>query len=102
MAAVRELLPREAAPAPGTMHRVPPERFESNLRALTAALEAEGVEVRLLAFPMVEPSNEHLEVLRRLGAQEVTLPRELFFEKDPIHLTSQGHDRLAQEIATAW
>lgn len=102
MAALGVLLQRKAAPPPATVPRVDAEHFEQNLRDLKQRLSAEGVEVRFVAFPMVEPALDHLEVLDRFDALRVDLPREAFFEQDPIHLTAEGHQAMAEQIAAWW
>lgn len=82
--------------------RVPPDRYRANLQALISRVEAAGAKVMLLDFPMVEPSQEHQQVLRELGGRtplsSPVLNRELFFAEDPIHLTPEGHRALAQRV----
>jgi lysophospholipase L1-like esterase len=100
--ALTVLIHRDAPTAPRTAVRVPADKFRENLVAMTELLEAAGVEVRLLAFPMVDPPEEHLQVLRELGAKEAALDRQNFFDNDPIHLNAEGHDTLARLVAATW
>jgi hypothetical protein len=81
--------------------RVSPEDYAQNLKALIA--EAAPAEVWLLAFPMVEPARAWRESLEGLGPPVLSpeLPREAFFPDDPIHLTAEGHARLARALAPA-
>jgi len=102
MDALGGLVRRNATPPPATLPRVDAERFGENLDALIQTFTDAGVEVRLLSFPMVEPALEHQAELRERGAISVSLPRDQFFEHDPIHLTPEGHQAMAQQVAEAW
>ena len=102
MDALGGLVRRNATPPPATLPRVDAERFGENLDALIQTFTDAGVEVRLLSFPMVEPALEHQAELRERGAISVSLPRDQFFEHDPIHLTPEGHQAMAQQVTEAW
>jgi hypothetical protein len=89
------------AAAPTGQPRVSAQQYAQNLKALIA--EAAPAEVWLLAFPMVEPAHAWRESLEGLGPRLLSpeLPREAFFRDDPIHLTVEGHERLARALAPA-
>lgn len=95
--------PRAPAAPQGATVRVPPAQYLANLRALVERVRAAGATVEVLAFPMLRPPAAHLAALEVL-AQEVpvlrpSLPADSFFPEDPIHLTPEGHLRLAQALA---
>ncbi len=78
--------------------RVPPDRYETNLRALVEL--AGDAEVLLLAFPQREPSAAWIEALGRVGPPVLApqLEARHFFPSDPIHLTPAGHAALASAL----
>lgn len=100
--ALTVLVRRDAPSTPPSAVRVPADRFRENLVAMTEQLTDAGIEVRLLGFPMLDPPEAHIEVLRELDATVVSLDRANFFEHDPIHLNAKGHDNLARLVAETW
>ncbi|MCK6516022.1 GDSL-type esterase/lipase family protein [Myxococcota bacterium] len=108
MTALRQLRPRpqgQAAAPAGPTARVPADRYLNNLRALKAQAEAAGAEVSFVVFPMLRRPEAHLAALQTLSAEaqvlSPALPPESFFAEDPIHLTAEGHDQLARQLAEA-
>ena len=108
LTALRQLRPRPKGPAAapsGPTTRVPPDRYLTNLRALKAQAEAAGVAVTFVAFPMQRRPEAHLDALKTLSAEALVLspalPAAAFFAEDPIHLTADGHDQLARQLAEA-
>ena len=108
MTALRQLRPRpqgQAAAPAGPTARVPADRYLNNLRALKAQAEAAGAEVSFVVFPMLRRPEAHLAALHTLSAEaqvlSPALPPESFFAEDPIHLTAEGHDQLARQLAEA-
>jgi lysophospholipase L1-like esterase len=108
MTALRQLRPRpqgEAAAPAGPTTRVPADRYLTNLRALKAKAEAAGAEVTFVAFPMIRRPEAHLAALQTLSGEaqvlSPALPSSAFFAEDPIHLTADGHDQLARQLAEA-
>lgn len=91
----------------GTVPRVPAERYAQNLRALIEGIRAAGAEPLLLAFPMVDRPEAHIDALVRVSEEQGVpllqpqLEGSDFFAEDPIHLTPEGNARLAAEVA-AW
>ena len=85
----------------GGQRRVSPEDFESNLRTVIEAANARGIPVLLLQFPMQESEPEYQRVIQRMGVRTVepVLTSDAFFPTDPIHLTPDGHSRLAEAVA---
>jgi lysophospholipase L1-like esterase len=101
----------------------PPEAYRRNLEAITAAARSKGIQVWLLtqAFLDVIPSHqmgaiekachqgllEHNQVIREMAADEslglidldTTMPREVNYFADPIHMTPEGNQRKAELIA---
>ena len=109
LTALRLLRPKpqgQAAAAPaGPTTRVPADRYLTNLRALKARAEAAGAEVTVVAFPMLRRPEAHLAALQTLSAEAQVLlpdlPSTAFFAEDPIHLTAEGHEALARQLAEA-
>ncbi|MEY3211882.1 MAG: hypothetical protein RIT28_2363 [Pseudomonadota bacterium] len=108
MTALRQLRPRpqgQAAAPSGPTARVPADRYLTNLRALKAQAEAAGAEVTFVVFPMLRRPEAHLAALQTLSAEaqvlSPTLPSTAFFVEDPIHLTADGHEALARQLAEA-
>ena len=87
-------------PVNASMPRVSPEDFAANLQTLAAVAGQHQVDAVVLAFPMVNPPMEHLGVLGDvgLGVLSPELPREAFFEFDPLHLNAEGHQLLAAAL----
>ncbi len=50
---------------------------------------------------MVEPPLAHLRAMATVDAPVLapSLPRDAFFDHDPIHLTAQGNDTLAEALS---
>ena len=108
MSALRLLRPKpqgQAAAPAGPTTRVPADRYLTNLRALKAQAEAAGAEVTFVAFPMQRRPEAHLAALQTLSAEaqvlSPTLPSTAFFVEDPVHLTADGNDQLARQLAEA-
>jgi len=99
---LRNLLPRRARAR--SVPRVSPEDLADNLHAVVSQALARGVAVVLLDFPSQQPSVAHQAALRavsgKLGVPLLapTLPADLFFEHDPIHLRAAGHQRVADVL----
>lgn len=93
---------RPARPAVGTVPRVSPAAYAANLRTIGDRARAAGAAIVYLAFPMVEPPVAHLDALRSVAADALfpVLDRAAFFPHDPIHLTPDGHRRLADWLRT--
>jgi hypothetical protein len=91
--------PSVAAPRAG-VPRVDATAYAANLRELLQVARTQGTAPLLLAFPMVEPPEAHLQALRTLDPPVLapTLPREAFFERDPVHLNASGHGQLAEAL----
>jgi hypothetical protein len=83
------------------MARVPPDRYAENLRRL-AGMAGEA-QVVLLAFPQVEPAEDHIAAMGTVGVPVLAprLPTDAFYPSDPIHLTAEGHGILAEWVAAA-
>ncbi|MCP4807193.1 MAG: hypothetical protein GY913_26270 [Proteobacteria bacterium] len=91
-------------PPPGTVPRVPADEYRQNLEILVQWVRSSGAEPVLLAFPMQEPAEAHLAVLRSLTDVRLlapSLPASSFFPNDPIHLTAEGNAQLAALVADA-
>lgn len=101
---------RSAGPPTGPSLRVPPEQYGKNIHQLITRTQAAGAEVAVLAFPMQRPPEAHLAALEAGLLRETpgvpllrpALPADSFFPNDPIHLTPEGHRRLAQAVVEAW
>jgi hypothetical protein len=90
---------RGGAPSGGTQPRVPVERYVQNLELLVE--RARPAEVWLLAFPQREPSLPYRAALEARSEPLIApvMPHQAFFERDPIHLTPEGHRLLARAVA---
>lgn len=94
--------PTRAGPSPtGGVPRVSVADYEANLRTLVDRIG--DAELTLLAFPQREPATAWVDAMGRVGpVLAPQLPEEAFFQEDPIHLTPEGHQRLADWVAARW
>jgi lysophospholipase L1-like esterase len=81
--------------------RVPPEQFAQNMRDAHEVAASNGVAVVDLAFPMIDYPVAYSRELEGLDGLFIApqLPISSFFEFDPVHLNSEGHQRLSEELA---
>jgi len=90
----------------GTM-RVGAEEFGANTARLIDLVESEGAEARVFVFPQPQPwppagyTTSAREAAGKRLLELDPLPREAFFVEDPVHLTPDGHRRLAEQLAGA-
>lgn|GEM_PF-1147055 len=83
------------------VERVSPVEFEDNMRELHSLARSNDVSVIDLAFPMLEPAQAHFSRVEALDGLFFApqLPDTAFFGFDQVHLTSQGNEMLARELA---
>jgi len=90
------------SPPAQRMHRVAPEDFAANVRAVADAAAQSGSRVLLLDFPSQSPSPAHRQALRALSRElglmliSPSLTEDAFFDNDAIHLNPSGNKRLAE------
>jgi lysophospholipase L1-like esterase len=83
------------------VERVSPEDFAQNMMDVHMVAASNGVTVVNLAFPMLSYPSLYSSELENLEGLFLApqLPDSSFFEFDPVHLNSEGHQRLAIELA---
>jgi lysophospholipase L1-like esterase len=84
------------------VHRVAPKDFGLNYQEVIQAASLANIPILVVAFPMLEPSSAHLDVLNQLQAPIVAPKMEAdhFFASDPIHLNPSGNIALAQVLVS--
>ena len=79
--------------------RVAPLDYSTALSEIVSSFP--DAEVVLYQFPQVDFSTAHSQVLMDMGGVSPSqFPKKEFFEDDPIHLTPNGHQRLAEWFMT--
>jgi lysophospholipase L1-like esterase len=98
--AKRRRSPREASQ--NGVHRVAPKDFGLNYQEVIQAAFLENIPVLVVAFPMQDPSPDHLAVLKQLPVPMIApdLASQHFFASDPIHLNPAGNLALAQALVS--
>lgn len=103
-------------PQPGPGHRVPPERYEANLRAIVDTLRARGARVMLLTSPYLDPTEDYVGAHSELNRRIVTVAEDMgtllvdpvppllarpdrfiFPEQDHVHFNAEG-DRIIVDL----
>jgi lysophospholipase L1-like esterase len=97
----------------GGVHRVPPEDYVDNLRALVARAKAVGAEPVLFGYPLEREgyTGDHRRILKaaadELGVrhfdpqtqmEEATRHQTLYFETDRGHANARGNDLIARWV----
>lgn len=97
----------------GGVHRVPPEDYVANLRALVARARAVGAEPVLFGYPLEREgyTAEHRRILKAAAAElgvkhfdpqpqmdEASRHQTLYFETDRGHANARGNDLIARWV----